>query len=90
MKIQISCVCIVTIFTVPVLQLGWTPLHYASMKGNVDLVQLLADSGANCNIPDSVSVFLSSKYKFIVIVKMVMSLFFVLQIYVYSIGITSN
>jgi ankyrin repeat protein len=31
---------------------GWTPLHYAAFYGDVELVQLLLDRGANANVKD--------------------------------------
>ncbi|GMF15476.1 unnamed protein product [Phytophthora lilii] len=31
---------------------GWTPLHWASRVGNLDIVRLLAKYGANLNVQD--------------------------------------
>ena len=37
-------------------QSGWTALHVASSKGHANLVNLLIDSGAQCEIKNKVSV----------------------------------
>ena len=38
-----------------IIQVQWTPLHYAAALGHTDSVALLAASGANVNMKDKVS-----------------------------------
>ena len=38
------------------IQIGFTPLHYASWNGHTDIVKLLIDHGAHIDVPTKVGV----------------------------------
>ena len=47
-------ICLVIIVVVNFIQIGYTPLHYASYNGNSDVVELLLDSAVNFDLPAKV------------------------------------
>ena len=44
------------------LQIGYTPLHYASLYGRVEVVKLLIDNQADISVTANVSDYVSSSY----------------------------
>ena len=48
-QLFIQCISIV-------IQVGFTPLHYASQNGHTDIVELLIDHGAVIDVPTKVQV----------------------------------
>ena len=55
--IQIIYICAVhSTFSPTVLQIGFTPLHYASQNGHTDVVELLIDHDAHIDVPTKVGV----------------------------------
>ena len=38
------------------IQIGYTPLHYASLNGHTDVVELLIDHDAHVDVPTKVGV----------------------------------
>ena len=67
-KYSISTVLIImTIYFVFSNQLGWSPLHRAVYRDNVQMVRLLIQAGAKTNLPDKVN--LLNKLQMCMIIK---------------------
>ena len=45
-----------TIYFVILYQYGWTPLHVAVIKNNVEVAHMLIMAGAKTNVPDKVMI----------------------------------
>ena len=59
-----------TIYFVFSYQIGWTPLHAAVVKNNVQMVRLLIQAGAKTNLPNKVMVcFILNKLQMCIIMK---------------------